>query len=426
MAVQINTTKLSSVETTSSPNKQSFYVIGVEDNVYKKSLIDDIPISTEISEKFDLVNQSISTLESEKGDKTEIDSLKGVVGTDGGDSTSSTGLFSLVYTNKENIEAHKTESDEKYATKEFVGTKGENYESSTGMYADIVKNAEDIKNIYVATNYTRYEGTDNNTYTIHYESVLNPSPLDGIRASTINAYLPVSTDISGFCSASTASSINIFAPLATDCSLLFSNCNNITNSSIVLDSALSLDSMYLNCGSIISINVSAQRATSAESAFMNCVGLTNLILDVPLLQNGNSMCCGDSSLTAIQASLQNVTTMISAFENCTSIQSLSLNLNSLTNGTSMCSGCSSLVNFKFNEQNSEMASLVTLDKAFDGCTNLSTESCQNIVSTIPSYLDPLEPDSHKLGVVGVTNWTESMTLEVEAKGWSVISTENIA
>lgn len=175
-----------------------------------------------------------------------------------------------------------------------------------------------------------------------------------------------------------------------------------------------------------SINVSAQKATSAESAFMNCVGLTNLILDVPLLQNGNSMCSGDSSLTAIQASLQNVTTMISAFENCTSIQSLSLNLNSLTNGTSMCSGCSSLVNFKFNEQNSEMASLVTLDKAFDGCTNLSTESCQNIVSTIPSYLDPLGSDSHKLGVVGVTNWTESMTLEVEAKGWSVISTENIA
>ena len=64
MAVQINTKKLSSVETTSSPNKQSFYVIGVEDDVYKKSLIDDIPISTEISEKFDLVNQSVSTLES--------------------------------------------------------------------------------------------------------------------------------------------------------------------------------------------------------------------------------------------------------------------------------------------------------------------------------------------------------------------------
>lgn len=64
-----------------------------------------------------------------------------------------------------------------------------------------------------------------------------------------------------------------------------------------------------------------------------------------------------------------------------------------------------------------MTNLQSAEHAFDGCVNLTSETCQNICDALPTVNDG---ETHNLGLLGVQNWTEEMTNQAGLKGWNPV------
>lgn len=172
----------------------------------------------------------------------------------------------------------------------------------------------------------------------------------------------------------------------------FENCSGLTSIAIPNSVTYIGDGAFYNCSGLTSVTISNSVTSIAVSAFGNCSGLTSVTIP--------------NSVTSIE---------IAAFSQCSGLTSVTIP-NSVTSiGNGAFSDCIGLTSVAFNADSCISAGNSIAQRAFAGCTNITSFTIGSNVRYIPAYLC--------YGMAGLTSITIPASVEnVYSKVFSGCST----
>jgi len=221
----------------------------------------------------------------------------------------------------------------------------------------------------------------------------------------------VTTAYGAWQNCSSLTSFSTPLPLATNAVLAWYGCTSLTSFSAELPSVTNANSTWLDCTSLTSFSVELPSVTTANSAWKNCSSLTSFSTELPSVTNLSSAFQDCTQLAEIgQLQTSNVTTWYYSFYNCRSLLSFPvldtssgtdffgtwrncsgltqfplLNCNSGLRFSWTFEGCSSLEDFPagfFDNWNPSSISEGAFHNTWGGCTSLTAQSVENILTSI--------------------------------------------
>jgi hypothetical protein len=151
-------------------------------------------------------------------------------------------------------------------------------------------------------------------------------------------------------------------PTATNASYAWYGCASLTSFSSELPSLTNAFLTWAYCTSLTSFSTDLPSVTNVRYAWYDCTSLTSFSTDLPLATNAIYAWYACSSLTNFSADLPLVTQVRNAWYNCSSLTDFSADVFANWNPSSITSGI-------FNQ-------------AWDGCTSLTAQSVENILTSI--------------------------------------------
>jgi hypothetical protein len=128
-------------------------------------------------------------------------------------------------------------------------------------------------------------------------------------------------------------------------------------------------------------------ATNAYAAWSSCVSLESFSAELPSVNNAREAWYNCSSLESFSVELPSVTNAMFAWDGCSSLTSFDVSLPSASQMYRAWARCSSLTDFSadvFSNWNPSSISSGVFDFAWLGCSSLTSQSVENILTSIDS------------------------------------------
>ena len=209
------------------------------------------------------------------------------------------------------------------------------------------------------------------------------------RSSGLTSFstpLPTATSLSNTwrdCSSLTSFSSTL--PLATSVSNAWQDCTSLQSFNTELSLATSVQSAWSGCTSLTSFNTELPLVTNASFAWFICSSLTSFSTDLPSVTNAARAWQSCSSLTSFSSDLSSVVSAYAAWLGCSSLESFSTELPSVRDANQAWFNCTSLTDFSadvFSNWNPSSILSGVFNLTWDGCTSLTAQSVENILTSI--------------------------------------------
>ena len=179
-------------------------------------------------------------------------------------------------------------------------------------------------------------------------------------------------------------------PQATNVSQSWYGCSSLSDFSTTdIKNCTDFTSAWKSCSALTSFPAGAKLGTSANSVnFQDAwrsTGLTSFSTPLPTATNLRSAFEDAVSLVSFNSQLPLATNALFAWDNCSSLTSFDVSLPSLTAMYRAWAGCSSLTDFSvnvFSNWNPQSISSGVFDFTWQGCTSLTAQSVENILTSI--------------------------------------------
>jgi len=200
--------------------------------------------------------------------------------------------------------------------------------------------------------------------------------------------LPTATTVSNAwrnCTSLTSFSSEL--PLVTTASNAWRDCSSLTSFSTDLPLATSVSNAWRGCSSLESFSSALPSVTDLSNAWRGCSSLESFSSALPSVTDASNAWQGCSPLESFSAELPLVTTAYAAWYRCASLESFSTELPLATSTRFAWYQCTSLTDFSadvFANWNPSSISSGVFNIAWDGCTSLTSQSVENILTSIDS------------------------------------------
>jgi hypothetical protein len=234
----------------------------------------------------------------------------------------------------------------------------------------------------------------------------------------------------------------IQAPLCSNFSGVWNQCSALTSfpAGAKLGTAasnVSFTSAWQSSG-LTSFSTPLPTATNVNQAWYQCASLTSFSSELQTVTSANYAWSGCTSLTSFDTPLPLATQMLLTWYNCPSLTSFSSELPSAANVNQGWLNCTSLSDFSadvFANWNPSSISSGVFNNAWDGCTSLTAQSVENILTSIDAsgkYATSTGASGGSaLGDAGIdidyntatgslSAATNAAVTSLKAKGWSII------
>ncbi len=232
-------------------------------------------------------------------------------------------------------------------------------------------------------------------------------------------------------------------PLVTDVRLAWHTCSSLSEFRTTdIKNGTNFSSAWQNCSALTSFPSGAKLGTEATNVnFQDAwrsTGLTSFSTPLPTATNLRSAFEDAVSLVSFNSQLPLATNALFAWDNCSSLTSFDVSLPSLTAMYRAWAGCSSLTDFSvnvFSNWNPQSISSGVFDFTWQGCTSLTAQSVENILTSIDasgkyatttgasggSALTDAGIDiDYNVATGSLSAATNTAVTSLKAKGWSII------
>ncbi|BAQ94261.1 hypothetical protein HOQ53_gp14 [uncultured phage_MedDCM-OCT-S45-C18] len=234
----------------------------------------------------------------------------------------------------------------------------------------------------------------------------------------------------------------ISAPNCNNFSYAWQNCSALSSfpSGAKLGTAasnVSFTSAWQSSG-LTSFSTPLPTATNVNQAWYQCASLTSFSSELQTVTSANYAWSGCTSLTSFDTPLPLATQMLLTWYNCPSLTSFSSELPSAANVNQGWLNCTSLSDFSadvFANWNPSSISSGVFNNAWDGCTSLTAQSVENILTSIAAsgkfatstgasggtaLGDAAIDIDYNVATGSLSAATNAAVTSLKAKGWSII------